>query len=146
MKVTLDIFSGRENPTWDLSKTETKKLVDMVAHRALTSVDAVESILGFRGYVISAESDDVPVSLGLPSDFRIGGTLFDQTAITQGLALAAMTPKDSDQAALWLLNTAGDAVEDEVLAYIEKTIKTRVATAAEKPVRQRAGKVEKSLK
>lgn len=146
MKVTLDIFSGRENPTWDLSKKDTKKLVDIVAQKALPSVDAVESILGFRGYVISADSDDVPVGLGLPSDFRIGGTLFDQTVVPQGLALAVMTPKESDQAALWLLSTAGKAVEDEVLAYVEKTIKTRVATALEKPGRQRAPKVEKKTR
>jgi len=58
MKVTLDIFSGRENPTWDLSKKDTKKLVDIVAQKALPSVDAVESILGFRGYVISVVSHD----------------------------------------------------------------------------------------
>jgi len=65
------------NPSWDLSKKDTKKLVDLVANRALPSIDAVESILGFRGYILSAESDDVP-SLGLPHDFRLGGTLFDQ--------------------------------------------------------------------
>jgi len=129
MRVTLDVFSGRSNPSWDLSKKDTNNLVNLVPNRALPSIDTVESILGFRGYIISAESDDVPPSLGLPHDFRLGGTLFDQVVAPQGLALAVMTPEESDEAGVWLLSTAKGAVEDEVLSYVERTIETRTASS-----------------
>ena len=144
MKVTLDIFSGRPNPTWDLSKKDTKKLVDMVARKALPSVDAVESILGFRGYIISAESDDFTPGLGLPDEFRLGGTLFDQLTVPEGLALAAMTPKESDEAALWLLSTARDSVEDDLLTDVQKEITSRTASRAPgKASKQRTAKTAK---
>jgi hypothetical protein len=53
MRVTLDIYSGRENPSWDLSDSDARQLVDRVADKALTAVNEVEGVLGFRGYIIA---------------------------------------------------------------------------------------------
>jgi hypothetical protein len=140
MRVTLDTFSGRPNPSWVLSKKDAKRLVDSVARKALPSVDSVESILGFRGYIISSDSDEEPL-VGLPHEFRIGGTSFDQFVAPKELALATLTPQESDDIAVWLLSTAQKAVEDEVLSYVEQTVKTRNAgSTAEKSKKRSSGK------
>src|SRR5262245_43236851 len=80
MRVTLDIYSGRENPSWDLSANETRELIARVAGKTLPSVEDVEGTLGFRGYIVavSEDTDDTARDAGLPDVFRIGGDLPQQ--------------------------------------------------------------------
>ncbi len=74
MIVTLDAFSGRPNPSWNVSEEDRRQLVDRVANRALKAADAVDDVLGYRGLIVSAERDD-EVPEGFPASFRVGGEL-----------------------------------------------------------------------
>ena len=50
--VTLDIFSGRQNPTWTLSEEQVEQLqerVEAVEERTLAKPSGVLSKLGYRG-------------------------------------------------------------------------------------------------
>ncbi len=53
INVELDIFSGRPNPSWELSSEEVSELVRYMDGLIPVSQPAVASILGYRGFVIS---------------------------------------------------------------------------------------------
>ena len=58
MRVELDIFSGRPNPSWELSADEVAELTRRVATLSPCDEAPVEVGLGFRGFVISTASED----------------------------------------------------------------------------------------
>ncbi len=126
VKVTLDIFSGMPNPSWVLSEEDTKELINRFAGKAMPSIDAVEVVLGFRSFIIEAESDDEELIRKLPSAFRVGGT-FPQKYVTaaESTALPSLTVEESDEAAHWLLTTAAKAVSEELIRHVESVVETR---------------------
>lgn len=94
LRIELDIFSGRPNPSWILSPKEERELVDRVKAdpSLMLPVTAATGGLGYRGYIVTAEKEGEE-SLGkaaLPSSFRLGGEPLDKDAAT----------------ALWLLDTS----------------------------------------
>ncbi len=125
VKVTLDIFSGMPNPSWVLSEEDTKELIYRFAGKAMPSLDAVEDVLGFRSYVVEAESDDEEMIRKLPRTFRVGGTLPQKYVLAEGIALPTLTMEESDDAAHWLLTTAGKAVNEELIRHVESVVETR---------------------
>lgn len=138
MRVTLDVFSGWPNPSWELSKKESRQLVDRFAGMALPRVTAVEPVLGFRGYVVSAESDDEARKANVPDTFFVGGMLPREfVSAVEAAALPALDEDQSDDAALWLLNTAEKAIGDKLASYVEDVVKTRKVERAWKPARVR---------
>jgi hypothetical protein len=42
----VDIYSGRENPSWDLSESDARQLVNRVVGKAVAAVNEVEGVLG----------------------------------------------------------------------------------------------------
>ena len=76
MIVTLDVFSGRPNPSWTLSDRDQRELISRVAGKAVSAVHESQAHLGFRGYIVSAASDDdeTATAAGLPDMFRIDTT------------------------------------------------------------------------
>ncbi len=137
VKVTLDIFSGMPNPSWVLSEKDTKELINRFAGKAMPSIDAVEDVLGFRSYVIEAESDDEEMIRKLPSAFRVGGSLPQKYVTAEGIALPSLTMEESDDAAHWLLTTAGEAVSEELIRHVESVVETRekaMGLAKEEPI------------
>ena len=133
MRVTLDIFSGRPNPSWVLPKKDMRHLVDRIAGRALADLAAVEPKLGFRGYVISSESDDESQKAQLPERFRIGGLWPREFVGPTGTAFRTLDDDESDKAALWLLNTAKGEIDDDLGSYVEDFVTTRRAVILERP-------------
>jgi hypothetical protein len=125
VKVTLDIFSGMPNPSWVLSEKDTKELVKRFAGKAMPSIDAVEGVLGFRSFVIESESDDDTMIRKLPGAFRIGGILSEKFTAREGLALPSLAIDESDEAAHWLLTTAGKAIDEELIQHVESVVQTR---------------------
>ncbi len=125
VKVTLDVFSGMPNPSWVLSEEDTKELINRFAGKAMPSIDAVEDVLGFRSYVIEAESDDEEMIRKLPSAFRVGGALPQKYVTAEGIALPQLAIEESDEAAHWLLTTAGKAVNEELIRHVESVVETR---------------------
>jgi hypothetical protein len=124
MIVTLDVFSGRPNPSWTLSDKDKRELISRVAGKAVSAVHESEGPLGFRGYIVSAASDDddTATSAGLPDMFRItsvslGGIVPDSEQLVRPLS----TEEVADAQA-WLLTTVAGAVEDPILEHVTSQI------------------------
>lgn len=75
VRVTLDIFSGRPNPSWVLDEREAREVLRQVAaHReAATPADQDRGVLGFRGLIIESDDPSAPAGHDLPASFRIAG-------------------------------------------------------------------------
>jgi hypothetical protein len=125
MIVTMDVFSGMPNPTWKVEGKELRQLVSRLAGKAMASADSTDGALGFRGYVISAVSDDMAATAGLADEFRLGGGFFTRGVTAAGFALPAIAAAEEDEAALWLLGTAKGAVPDDVLDYVKGFVQAR---------------------
>ena len=74
MKVTLHVFSGRENPTWELLEKDAKAFLDRFEKKTVLSAGEHEFSLGYSGFSIDATSDQ-RLPLGLPSSFFVDGKL-----------------------------------------------------------------------
>ena len=125
VKVTLDIFSGMPNPSWELSDKDTKELVKRFAGKAMPSIDAVEGTLGFRSFIIESESDDDTMIRKLPGAFRVGGILSEKFIAREGMALPSLAMDESDEAAHWLLTTAGKVMDEDLIKHVESVVQTR---------------------
>lgn len=87
LRVTVDAFSGRPNPSWVLVGSEAQDLLAEVSRNrdAVTDIGTGYSGLGFRGVVLEPLSDEMVVD-GLPDSMRIGGG--GSTDEAKGLELA----------------------------------------------------------
>jgi hypothetical protein len=105
LKVELDIFSGRPNPSWTLSGKDEQQLIDRVQAdpSIMVPVTAPAGGLGYRGYIVSTIKEKEvggQKTRPLPSRFRIGGEI----------------EKDKSTS-LWLLDTS-ELPDTEVDDYI----------------------------
>lgn len=75
VRVTLDIFSGRPNPSWVLGEREAREILrELAAQRdAVSSADEDRGVLGFRGLIVEADEGGEAGGLELPPRFRIAG-------------------------------------------------------------------------
>jgi hypothetical protein len=112
MLITLDIFSGRRNPSWLLSDKKAKELRDRVAQRALVA-DAddggSQGGLGFRGMVVAGLDDS---DAGLPANFRIGGMGGTPDAGALDAGRSALSLDEAEDTVRWLLATGAHALDD----------------------------------
>ena len=71
ISIELDVFSGRPNPSWELSPSESGELYQQLS--PLPETDKNKSVfndgLGYRGFVISVSGADAATSL--PSTIRV---------------------------------------------------------------------------
>lgn len=102
LQVELDIFSGRRNPKWTLSPKEEKEFLDRITAepQVMLPAAATNGRLGYRGYVVTAVSEDIHRKL--PSRFRVGGQPGSQRDLN-----------------LWLLDTS-EKVDTEVDDYLRE--------------------------
>ncbi len=72
LRVTIDLFSGRENPSYALSGAEAEDLLKQVSQNrdVVADIGTTNTGLGLRGTIIEAFADDVGPS-ELPDTFRI---------------------------------------------------------------------------
>lgn len=113
MRVTLDIFSGRPNPSWELSSWQVRELRARVADNALKSARVTHPSLGFRGLIVTSQSDDF-AGLRLPAAFRVGAPDLEPTADRE----APPAQKGETHAStLWLLQTAVGSLDPNLLAF-----------------------------
>ena len=70
-RITLDIFSGRPNPVWDLEDGQAQQILrEIEAHQDLVGdTRATSGRLGFRGLVVEGAG----TGRGLPGNFRVTG-------------------------------------------------------------------------
>jgi hypothetical protein len=76
LRVTVDAFSGRENPTYVLDGAEERDLLRDVSRRRAAITDTTTGFdgLGFRGTIIESLSDDAQEGgHDLPDRFKVGG-------------------------------------------------------------------------
>jgi len=88
LRITVDVFSGRENPYAYLEGDEAREFLAQVSRQrsVVTSVAAGEQGLGFRGVIVEAMDDDTVERYGLPSAFKIAGGASANEAKAQELA------------------------------------------------------------
>lgn len=67
MRVELDVFSGKPNPTWQLSTEEVAELASRLRSMPLAREPFVEGALGYRGFVITNGEEPI----GLPAQIRV---------------------------------------------------------------------------
>lgn len=102
IKVELDIFSGRQNPSWILSGAEENELFERIQGEPnlVQPVAATSGKLGYRGYILTVLNESI--ERRLPSAFRIGGDReIDRTT------------------SLWLLNTS-EVADTEVDDFLRE--------------------------
>src|SRR5947199_7968010 len=85
LKVTADVFSGRENPQWLLEGNDAQAVLKELAlnRGAVAELDSGFQGLGLRGLIIEPLSDDVTQEYALPTAFRIasGASLYESKAL-----------------------------------------------------------------
>lgn len=122
LKVELDIFSGRPNPSWSLTGAQEKELIDRVQAdpSIILPVTAPAGGLGYRGYIVTLEKEgESGKSKQLPSQFRIGGAVEKDKATS-----------------LWLLETSEELdteFDDFIRDFAAQTIKRDVNVSAARP-------------
>jgi len=122
--VTLDIFSGRPNPTWVLSETDSKKLVERI--NAVETVTAQKPSgamggLGYRGFLLN----HTPHSVQTHAAMHIHEGIIDK-----GINEANLISRDREIES-FLLSTAPKAVHDDVKTLVAAEIKGNLTAAPE---------------
>lgn len=109
-RITLNIFSGRPNPTWTLTGADEKKLTDRLASLE-TATDrrpsGVFGGLGYRGFTIARSVK------GAKSMATVHESIVDRAG-------ADFNVVDETGIEAFLVGTAGGRVPEEVLAYLSQ--------------------------
>lgn len=88
LKVTVDVFSGRPNPSWIIDGAEAKRILKKLAtnRRAIDTEDAGFKGLGFRGINLELLTEEASMEYDLPRTFVIanGATAYE----TRGFEIA----------------------------------------------------------
>lgn len=136
MIITLDVFSGRPNPSWKLSDKKGRELIERVAGRALADAGHGDNVLGYRGIVVAAVGDD-SLPPQMPGTFRIGGApaAGQSTDASHG---AALTADEIDDSVRWLLKTGEHAIADAVMAVVVDEIELARQTLSQPPAAEAA--------
>ncbi|MEA2882771.1 MAG: hypothetical protein QOH32_2027 [Bradyrhizobium sp.] len=115
--VTLNIYSGRPNPSWALTAEQEKQLTERLASLS-TVTDArpsgVAGGLGYRGFQVARHVEDPHLS----ARFHVHESIVDRGLGSANLA----TEPDLEK---WLAGTARDEITDELREHIA----TRIAGA-----------------
>jgi hypothetical protein len=87
VRVTIDIYSGRPNPTFLLDEKEAREIVRQLAAEpdTATAEEVNTGILGYRGMILELEEDEA-TKLALPRRLRVGGGVAKREA--RGVELA----------------------------------------------------------
>ena len=117
--VTLDMYSGRPNPSWELSAADAKKLQKLLAKKRKLSTTASPGsigLLGYRGLIVSGETD---------SQFSKIMRAFDGVLESESLQTPNYVDPDSD-VETFLIETSGAALQDAERKFIKQQIEKNV--------------------
>lgn len=118
--VTLDMYSGLPNPSWELTDNEAKKLAEMLSkNRTPSTTTSPSSIgrLGYRGLIISSQNNDI-----IPNNMRV----FDGVMEVASVEIPNYIDQDSD-VETFLLETAGTSLREDELQYIQQEVQKNVS-------------------
>lgn len=116
--ITLDIYSGLPNPSWELTAEQVSELVDRLrssTQRTLSKLPSVDGRLGYRGFRVEAVQEK-----GLESMTFIHGGLADVSRLYPSLVL------DGPNVEQWLLETSGGTITDELADYVRGQINSAI--------------------
>ncbi|MGK3371361.1 hypothetical protein [Citrobacter youngae] len=118
--ITLDMYSGRPNPSWEVSDADAKKLRKMLAKTrkiSTTSSPGSVGLLGYRGLLITSKGD-----LALPTMMRAFDGILEVASLD--------TPNYIDhnsEVEDFLLSTAGSALDNDEKQFITQEIQKNVS-------------------
>jgi len=114
VKVTLNVFSGRQNPEWDLSEEQVIALRQQLDGARGTTFEKPSGIvggLGYTGFSLASQQED-----GIEPTLFVHDDIVDLGANNLSLRLAGRNLER------WLLASGGDAVEPTVRRHVEEQI------------------------
>jgi DNA-directed RNA polymerase subunit H (RpoH/RPB5) len=127
LAVSIDIFSGKPNPTFIIQGEEEKAVLKEIAlnPKMIARVDRnLEGYkghewLGFRGIYIAALSDEIPLDFGIPSQFMLlnGTASEDDKSIEVATKIVKQMPK-----ARYVSARPGDMIDDTRKTDLSKMI------------------------
>lgn len=112
--VTLQVFSGRPNPVWELTENQVKELSDRLASIDKTTLMKPPGIiggLGYRGFTIEAVREKY-----LEPEMYIHGGIIDFARFDLNLST------DTPELEQWLLSTGANEIEDDIKLHINQKI------------------------
>jgi len=112
--VTLHVFSGRPDPTWELYPEQVEDLVRRlrsVSDRTASKPPGVFGALGYRGFTISA--------VGEP---ELEGEIYVHAGIVDLARYELNLSMNSPDLEFWLLSTGGDSVEGRVSKFVSQEL------------------------
>jgi hypothetical protein len=114
--VTLDVYSGRKNPSWRLSEAQAKTLLDRLqALPETASAGASAGELGYNGFDVAYSTQPTEVHVqAFRGVVTIASDKREVKLRDEGHALEA-----------WLAETAGPAISDNLHAYLKTEIAKR---------------------
>jgi hypothetical protein len=111
--VELDLYSGRPNPTWDLSGADTRTLETMLRSLPTAPPAAPADTLGYRGFVVRFTG-----SAGSSTTLRV-----HKGVVQRGTGTSATYLEDSGgRVEAWLLNTGKPTLSSETYQYVQKEV------------------------
>ena len=108
--VTLHVYSGRPDPSWELTDSQADELADRIAaiqQQTLAKPPGIASALGYRGFSIETAHEQ-----RLEPHVYVHAGIVDLARFTVNL-LAGDAEIET-----WLLATAGDAVEPDTAKFV----------------------------
>lgn len=118
MRVTLDVFSGRPNPTWHLSGGQVGEFRDryepvLRAGAATVTPPPEPATLGFRGFTVSEDVPGELVPSPVPQQCWVAAP-----GAASGWDTSAQVAREEVDTADWLLTTAQSTVPDELAQVV----------------------------
>ncbi len=132
--VTVDMYSGRPNPTWELSESDARKLQEMLARNVnpAASNPAVSGVLGYRGMQVTHVPDSSNSADIAPTVSVFAG------AVMQDIEGTPTFLDSLSEIEEFLVGTAGTQLDQFEVNYLREEIKkTRQAVRLNSPWRQR---------
>lgn len=127
LKVELDIYSGRRNPSWTLDEEKNKEFFEFAGWKEMMLHESAEDQLGlgYRGYVITMLSPPTKSDISLPNRFRIMGASKQNFPSVANTIKNNLDPKDIVDRENWLLETSGRLVPPELKTYVNDKIRSQ---------------------
>jgi hypothetical protein len=114
MRVELDVFSGRPNPTWDLSSAEVTEFTKFLINLTPNSQPLTEVGLGYRGFIISNTTN---IAGSIPKEVRVYNGVI---RINDGSATKDYID-NNHQLELWLENQARQQGYGDIINWSKGT-------------------------
>ena len=111
IKVTLMVFSGRENPEWKLSADQVGQLRDRLSGLRGTTMERPDGMLGglgYQGFALTATQE-----MDVEPNIFIHANIVDLGPSTVALR------DGGNSLETWLLGTAGEAIDSKVRNYVQ---------------------------